>query len=199
MLRALAAEALLEADHARRVTDDLQATRRAIKELATQVDLLVTSGGASVGDYDLVPQALQDLGAELLFHRVAVKPGKPILVARLHNCMLVGLPGNPASAFVGWHLFAKPIAERLAGDPQAFEFAGSSATLLTPTVNRGDRTLLAPSRLSRTDVGMSISVLPWKGSHDLIAMARANALAIMDPGLEKKAGEMIEYIPAGQG
>jgi molybdopterin molybdotransferase len=197
MLRALAAEALLEADHGRRVTDDLQATRQAIKELTTQVDLLVTSGGVSVGDYDLVPQALQDLGAELLFHRVTVKPGKPILVARLHNCMVVGLPGNPASAFVGWRLFARPIAERLAGDSRAFDFAGSTATLLTPAVNRGDRTLLAPSRLSRTDVGMSISVLPWKGSHDLIAMARANALAIMDPGLEKKAGEMIEYIPAG--
>jgi molybdopterin molybdotransferase len=195
MLKALAAEALFEAEHVRRVADDLQATRQVIKELAMQVDLLVTSGGVSVGDYDLVPRALRDVGADLLFHRIAVKPGKPILVARIHNCMIVGLPGNPASAFVGWYLFVKPIAERLAGNPLAFKFTGSCARLLTPALNRSDRTLFAPARLSRTPDGMTISVLPSKGSHDLVAVAHADALAIMDPGIEKQAGETVEYIP----
>ncbi len=125
MLAALAAEAGLAVTAMDTVGDELEATSAALARAAAGADLVVTTGGVSVGDRDLVPAAIGRLGGETVLHKVAMQPGKPILVARLGDAWLVGLPGNPVSALVGWRMFVRPLAEALAGDGAAFaEVAG---------------------------------------------------------------------------
>src|SRR5882672_10465271 len=81
-------------------------------------DVLVLSGGVSVGDYDLVESALIRAGCERLFHNVAIRPGKPIIAARRGGCLVLGLPGNPVSAFTCFHVFVAPALRRLMGHPR---------------------------------------------------------------------------------
>src|SRR6185369_11770175 len=80
-------------------------------------DVVVASGGVSVGDFDFVKEALDDLGAELDFWRVAMKPGKPVVFARLAGRPFFGLPGNPVSCMVGFQLFVRPALRRMMGVP----------------------------------------------------------------------------------
>lgn len=82
---------------------------------APNVDILVTTGGASVGDHDLIRPALMAAGAEIAFWKVAIRPGKPVLAARLGDAIILGLPGNPVSAFVTAHLFLRPLIAQLSG------------------------------------------------------------------------------------
>lgn len=98
------------------VPDDLEATKSAIIA-ARDCDVIITIGGASVGDHDLVRPALLDLGAEIDFWKVAMKPGKPLMAGILGEAIVLGLPGNPVSAFVTALLFARPVLEALRGNP----------------------------------------------------------------------------------
>ncbi len=194
MLAALAASCGLSVAGSERVGDDLGRLVETLGRVSADVDLLVTSGGVSVGDYDLVPRALEALGAERLLHKVAVKPGKPILIARLPACWVVGLPGNPVSALVGWHLFVRPMAERLAGEPEAFARRYVRAELVGPAANRGERTVFAPVRLSAGDPPRA-ELLTWQGSHDIVAVAHADALAILEVGAQYAAGDVVDCLP----
>jgi molybdopterin molybdotransferase len=83
--------------------------------MAAQADLVITTGGISVGGEDHVKPALSDLGAETLFSGVAIKPGKPVSFGRIGPALWLGLPGNPLSAFVTWHLFGTALLRRLTG------------------------------------------------------------------------------------
>lgn len=96
------------------VPDDSAALAVALAE-AGGADILITSGGASVGDHDLIKPALADWGAQIAFWRVAIKPGKPLLVATRGNTVILGLPGNPVSSFVTAFLFALPLVRAAAG------------------------------------------------------------------------------------
>jgi molybdopterin molybdotransferase len=89
------------------IPDVKEEAKRTIKMALNEVDLLITSGGVSVGDFDLMPEIFEELGAELLFDRVAMRPGKPTTVAVLDGKMIFGLSGNPSACFVGFELFAK--------------------------------------------------------------------------------------------
>jgi molybdopterin molybdotransferase len=95
--------------------DELDELSKAISENLADNDLVISSGGVSMGDFDLIPQAVKEIGGEILFHKVFVKPGKPVLLARIGKGWLLGLPGNPVSAVVGYHLYAKRIIARLSG------------------------------------------------------------------------------------
>lgn len=184
MLVALVQAAGMTCSGHQRVADSVEATVEALERACSNADLIVTNGGVSVGDYDLVPQAIERLGGELLFHRLAIRPGKPALVARLSSTWIVGLPGNPASAFVGWHLLARSLAQRLGGDPQAWQAQVVSARLEATVGNRGERTVLAPAALRYDDQTWLVRPLDWKGSHDILALARANALIEIEPGTQ---------------
>lgn len=98
------------------VADD-HADLAAALERAKDADILITSGGASVGDHDLIQQALKDWGASIDFWKVAIKPGKPLMVATKGDQIILGLPGNPVSSFVTAFLFALPLVRASMGDP----------------------------------------------------------------------------------
>jgi molybdopterin molybdotransferase len=114
MLAAMAREAGCEAKRIGPVADDLGALAEALAQ-AEEADVVVTSGGASVGDHDLVRPALEAWGAKIDFWRVAIKPGKPLMVARRGEQAVLGLPGNPVSSYVTAQLFLLPVLRTLAG------------------------------------------------------------------------------------
>lgn len=99
----------------RRCGDTLEATEDALASLAQECDVVLTAGGVSVGDRDHVPAAVAALG-EVVAHGVRVKPGKPVLAGTVGRCLVLGLPGNPASAFVAFHLFARELLRAVSGE-----------------------------------------------------------------------------------
>jgi molybdopterin molybdotransferase len=115
-LAALAAQAGGEARVAPIARDDPASTLRAIEEALRTTDLLVTVGGVSVGDHDVVRPALERAGVKIDFWRVAIKPGKPLAIGRSANAHVLGLPGNPASAIVTFALFGVPLLRAMQGD-----------------------------------------------------------------------------------
>jgi molybdopterin molybdotransferase len=116
------------------VADRRDALGRAIA-VAAGHDLLVTVGGASVGDHDLVKPALEAAGATLDFWRIALQPGKPLMAGRLGAAIVVGLPGNPVSAFVCARLFLVPLLRRMGGDPAPHDHYGTSRTAVDLPAN----------------------------------------------------------------
>jgi molybdopterin molybdotransferase len=151
--------------------DALEAAFRAV-----EADLLVTSGGASVGDHDLVQPALKAVGATIDFWRVALRPGKPLMAGRLGDTLVLGLPGNPVSAFVTTLLFVRPVVARLAGaaDPLPRPRA---ATLGEPLARNGERTdyLRAELRAGR------VYASTIQDSSMLRTLARADCLILRAP------------------
>jgi molybdopterin molybdotransferase len=168
---------------ARRVSasaDDLETTTRALESAGENADLIVTIGGASVGDYDLVKPAAKARGAALLVENVAVRPGKPVWFARAGALCFLGLPGNPASALVCAHLFLRPLLERWAGRAGAVEIV--RARLAAPLPTNGPREHYIRARLT-FDEEARLSVTPFESqdSARLTVFQRANALIRMAP------------------
>jgi molybdopterin molybdotransferase len=173
-------------------TDDLHVT---LSSSIVDADLVLTSGGVSVGDYDLVPEVASSLGGEVLFHRVSVKPGKPLLAVRFDGCWMLGLPGNPVSVLAGWRLFGWPLAAALSGDTAAFDEQPVLVPLEEEVANRGDRVELRPAVLSGGHDDLSVRVVSWRGSHDLVAAAVANAFARLEVGAVYEVGDPIQCYP----
>ncbi|MFP4273608.1 MAG: molybdopterin molybdotransferase MoeA [Paracoccaceae bacterium] len=130
--------------------DSRDALQAQLADLAGQVDLLVTTGGLSVGEEDHVKPALDALGAELFFSGVAMKPGKPVSFGRVAGAAWLGLPGNPLSALVTWHLFGTALVARLTGQQQP---AATRRHVVTTGAirRRPGRCELRPARLTGFD------------------------------------------------
>jgi molybdopterin molybdotransferase len=175
--------------------DDLEETCRVLEQAGQQADLIVTSGGVSVGDFDFVPEAVHHLGGKILFHRLSLKPGKPALAARLKEAWLVGLPGNPVSVLACWRMFALPLGLALAGDSSLLREQPYRAQLNAPLENREDRTLLHPSTVTCDGDLVRLTPLPWKGSHDVAAAALADSFIRLEPGERAKANKNVNYYP----
>jgi molybdopterin molybdotransferase len=147
-------------------------------------DVLVLSGGVSAGVLDLVPGILAELGVQKVFHKLRLKPGKPIWFGVLESDgarkLVFGLPGNPVSSLVCFELFVRPAIARLSGRP----FAGLPAVqgrLTSEFVQRGERTTYYPAALEETSEGVSVRPLSWQGSADLRGLAAADALVCFPP------------------
>lgn len=195
MLDALVRAAGLQAPLVASVGDTVDDVRLTLTDAIVNADLVLTSGGVSVGDYDLVPDVVRSLGGDVLFHGVSVKPGKPLLAVRFDGCWMLGLPGNPVSVLAGWRLFGWPLAAALSGDTAAFDEQPMLASLEEGVANRGDRVEFRPAVVSPRHDDFSVRVVPWRGSHDLVAAAAANALARLDVGAAYKIGESIPCYP----
>jgi molybdenum cofactor synthesis domain-containing protein len=157
----------------------------AFDNAANSCDVLVTSGGVSMGVYDFTKAALKELGAELFFERVALRPGKPTVFARLPNGTLVfGLPGNPVSVSVTFNLFARTslLAMQGANDPT---LTAENGVLAKPVKGSLDRESYLPAQLTTNDDGELVAFpLKWGGSSDFIAFARATTLVIIPAGVK---------------
>jgi len=136
-----------------------------------EADILITSGGASVGDHDLIKPALADWGAETAFWRVAIKPGKPLLVATRGQQIILGLPGNPVSSFVTAFLFALPLVRAALRDPAPLPRAEAC-------VAGEDLPAIGPRRefLRAVRIGGTVRLAGSQDSSALTALAAANAL-----------------------
>jgi len=187
-LLAFAAALGLTATH-RHARDDADALRAALTAAAADSDVVVTTGGVSAGDRDLVPAMSAQLGFVTVLHHVAMQPGKPVFVAaRADGRHLVGLPGNPVSVLATAHLILLPVlARRLGGCTPAW----LELPLAAPTRNRGRRQLFLPARL----VPGGVQTVPWNGSGDLLAAAHGHGLVDLAPGADLPTGTMVRLLP----
>jgi molybdopterin molybdotransferase len=141
---------------------------------AREVDLLVTSGGVSAGDFDRTTEAAVRAGFALRFHGVAVKPGKPLAFGTRGAALWFGLPGNPVSALTTFEIFVVEALDLMAAAPSRRRFA--PARLLAPLEHRGGREGLLDARAWLEDGTLVAEPLAGRGSHDVAAASRRNAL-----------------------
>ena len=205
MLEALAREAGASSIVRPIAPDEPRALRESLAA-GLETDVLLITGGVSAGQRDLVPAALAELGVSCVFHKVRLKPGKPVWFGigpprRERPAPLVfGLPGNPVSGLVGFLVFVKPSLAILAGRPAPESF-GPRARLSAGFAQRGDRTTFYPSRVvdSPRDERpglLTIETLPWSGSADLRTAAAADGFAIFAAGDRDYApGELVDFLP----
>lgn len=143
-----------------------------------QADVLVLSGGVSAGKYDFVETVLQELGAEFYFDAVAIRPGKPTVFGRCADKFVFGLPGNPVSTMVTFELFVAPALDILAGaEPRPLPLVEAR---LTQTVR--EKTGLVhflPAIAAWPGGSPEVTVLPWQGSGDIAALAKANCFLVV--------------------
>ena len=178
------------------VGDDEEAHRLAL-ERALAADLVVTSGGVSVGPHDLVRRVEAELGVEEVFWRVAVKPGKPIAFGVRDGTLVFGLPGNPVSALVGFELFVAPAVRALLGvlDPlPSFERGRLAGTRR----RNAERDELLRARVRRSEDGAVLEPLSGQESHMIARAADADALVFVPRGEGELAdGAPVEYLRLG--
>ncbi|MDC0672993.1 molybdopterin molybdotransferase MoeA [Nannocystis radixulma] len=183
MLACQAAAAGAEVHDLGRVRDEPEVLRRALADAASAADVVLVSGGISVGDHDLVWPTLLALGAEPIFRRVRLRPGRPLAFARLGAALVFALPGNPASTFVGFELFARPALRRLGGHLQP-DLPRRRVVLATPAEGAGRRTHCVRARL----VDGRAEPLPSQVSGALTSLRACDLLVLVPPGPGLPAG-----------
>jgi molybdopterin molybdotransferase len=195
MLSALAAQDGLPVSKLIRTGDSLEQLKISLKAACESADVIVTSGGVSVGDYDLVAQAIAELGGTLVFHGVLQKPGKPLLTARIGSSWIIGLPGNPVAALVGWRLFVDPLTKMLMGCENAFVRDSVHAELTTTVRNNGKRPVFLQGNLFLDEGLLKVTDVSWKGSHDVVASGISNTLLYVGVGSENNPGDSVLCYP----
>jgi molybdopterin molybdotransferase len=194
-LAAMARAAGAIARVAPRVPDDADATRVALRAALASTDVVVTVGGVSVGAHDHVRPALEAEGVVLDFWRVAIKPGKPLAVGKRQNTIVLGVPGNPASAMVTFALFGVPLLRALQGDTCILP-ASIPATLGAPLSREPGRLELYRARVERHGGRAVAHLLENQASGAVVAMARADALVVVPADVTSlPAGAPVEAIP----
>ena len=173
------------------IARDSLASLRTVFELADDADLVLTIGGASVGDHDLVAQAAADMGLDRAFHKVAMRPGKPLMSGRLGNAMMIGLPGNPVSAMVCGHVFVAPVIRAMLGLGAA-PAPRKTAHLARDIPANGPREHYMRACLTAA----GISLFDRQDSSLLSILSAADALIVRPPhDPARSAGETVDYLP----
>lgn len=177
LLRALARRAGVVTRYLGIAPDEERALRGMIED-GLRDDVLVLSGGVSMGTHDLVGRTLRSLGVEILFERVAIKPGKPFTFGRRGPTLVFGCPGNPVSTYVIFQVFGRAALRRMMGrpDPAAAPVRG---ILKTPVRQHPGRAGYYQARARWSGGVYEVEVLPTTGSADFVSCARGNALAIV--------------------
>jgi molybdopterin molybdotransferase len=179
------------------VPDTLDATKQAIRS-AEASDFILSSGGVSVGAYDFVKDALDELGAETKFWQVAMKPGKPLVLARLGDRLYFGLPGNPVSCMVSFLLFIVPAIRKAMGESGTLTPPALRATLAAPLRSRGDRRQYFRARAVAREGAIVAIPTTGQGSGQSTGMVGANAFAVVEAGTkEVAAGEAVDIVLFG--
>ncbi len=176
--------------------DEPRRLRQLIEE-GLQSDLLIMTGGVSMGRYDLVEQVLSEMQAEFFFTGAKIQPGRPVVFGRVatQQKYFFGLPGNPVSTMVTFELFARPMLEALAGmSPRALTFLHArlkSEIRVKPGLRR-----FLPAILSGQYEDAEVELVPWQGSGDVAAQTRSNCYVVIPPDREQiRAGDSIAVMP----
>jgi len=176
------------------VEDTSEATRDALIRAADNRDIVITSGGVSMGDYDLVKASLIEIGAEVFFDKVSIRPGKPTVFARRDKTFFFGLPGNPVSTSVTFNVFARPAIRKMQGDATPL-LRFVRARLARSLKDASSRRSYLPARFSIEDGQAMVEALKWGGSSDLVAFMKATALIVVPEDVhEIKAGELVDVV-----
>jgi molybdopterin molybdotransferase len=193
MLRAQCTAVGVEAEVIEPLGDDRDRTA-AVVEKYRNVDLLIFSGGVSMGERDYVHKVIKDSDAEVVFHKAAIKPGKPVLFARRSRQVILGLPGNPVSSFVTFELFVRPAARVLSGWKQG-SLPRVTARLEADVSHKPGRLFFKPAMLRFEGPGFAVTPIETKGSADLVEFSRANALLIVPAEATRlQAGETVDVM-----
>ena len=173
------------------VCDDFKKMKAAIAK-ALKSDLVLISGGVSMGDYDLVPAVLKSLGVKAIFHKVRVRPGKPMFFGRKGRTLVFGIPGNPVANFMAYLAYVRPAIRRMGGrSDYAPEFrTGICAGRFEPRTPR--RALVLSCVRAKTEY--SLKEVSNNGSADILALARANGFTMVKEGGSVKKNEKAEFI-----
>ena len=182
------------------IAPDRRAELEEMMRSARRCDLMLLSGGVSMGEFDLVEEVLESLGAEFFFTGVKMQPGKPLVFGRLPPIgglpaqFFFGLPGNPVSTQVTFHCFVEPMLRAMAGAAvQGPRFA--QATLAEDAKGKPGLMQVLPARLTADRVRPEVRLVTWQGSGDLAANARANCYAVLPPEKERfPAGDVITIL-----
>lgn len=172
------------------IARDTEPSLRTAFKMAAGADLVITIGGASVGDHDLVGQVAGDLGMDRAFYKVAMRPGKPLMAGKLNGAAMVGLPGNPVSAMVCGYLFILPMIRAMMG-------FGSDQRPLQQAVLAADLDQNGPRQHYMRAVieNDAVSVFDNQDSSLLTVLAQANALLVRPPNDPKRAkGDLVSYL-----
>jgi molybdopterin molybdotransferase len=182
------------------IAPDSRAELEEIIRSARSCELMLLSGGVSMGEYDLVEEVLRVLGAEFFFTGVRMQPGKPVVFGRLPAAdgfpaqLFFGLPGNPVSTQVTFHCFVEPLLRAMGGCmTHGPRFA--QATLAEDAEGKAGLMRILPARLTADRVRPEVKLVGWQGSGDLAANARANCYAVLPPENERfAAGDVITIL-----
>ncbi len=175
--------------------DDIGVLKSQVAAVAERSDVVITSGGVSMGVYDFTKAALKELGSEIFFERVSLRPGKPTVFARLPGGALVfGLPGNPVSASVTFNLFARTALLAMQG-ATAPGLTEEWAVLMRSARGSEERESYLPARLATDNKGHLLAEpLKWGGSSDFVAFTHATALIIVPQGVRELGKDAIARV-----
>lgn len=194
-LRAMGAEVIANAA----LGDDAQAFAARLQEAATCADVVVSTGAVSMGRHDFIPASLRSAHARLLFHKVAIRPGKPLLAASLQEGPLfIGLPGNPIAAAAGFRFFVVPVLRAMLG--MSPEMPLRAPLLQSVHIAAGLRRFFKARLRSTGSSGMGVELLEGQESYRIGPLLQANAWAVLDEGAnELPAGTLVDVLPRDAG
>jgi molybdopterin molybdotransferase len=159
-----------------------------------QKDILILSGGVSMGEYDLVGDAMKDLGTSIFFEKVALRPGKPVIFGKKDKTLIFALPGNPVASFVTFELFIRPAIRKMMGFADLYRTT-VKASLETEIHVKRKRREYRPASLHMQNNMWFVSPVEWHGSADLLATTRANSLLIVREDAEKLVkGQLVDVV-----
>jgi molybdenum cofactor synthesis domain-containing protein len=173
--------------------DDISQLKRCISDASRQHDIVVMTGGVSVGKYDLTKAALSEIGAEIFFEKLRLKPGKPAVFAKLKNTCIFGLPGNPVSASVTFYLFVRRAILLMQSAIHVDLLRGAAITKSIIKGTKG-RDFYSPVTLAAERGVLVATPIKWHGSSDLVGFASADALAVVPAGRSIEAEKPVEIL-----
>ena len=193
MLRAMCENYGLETKYLGIAEDDEKKLSEKISE-GMKSDILLISGGVSMGEFDLVPKILEKLGVEKIFHKIRIKPGKPVFFGKKGNCLIFGLPGNPLSNFVGFELFVKTALRKMTGESLTLPIF-LKGFIQRSFSHKGNRKNFYPAEIKYENGTVKIYPVVSNGSADIFSLSKSNGFLIGDINTRNyEPGDEIEYI-----
>jgi molybdopterin molybdotransferase len=179
------------------VPDDEAVLERKFREVLETCDAVMTTGGVSMGKYDLVGAVFERCAVEPVFHKVAIKPGKPLWFGMRGRVPVFGLPGNPVSCLIGFEVFVRPALAKLEGAaPSEWLERTRLGRWRGKATSDNPRQQNQPARVVQAEDGVDDLVpLEWTSSADIVELTRADALAIVEPGTCARHGDLVRYRP----